>query len=322
MKTISGKSISSKPISLSKAAKILSKFVSAENGASQAINAYLQRSSASFNELNQLHKELRAPHSKHKRKRPMSKITNNEETIVESPNQNAEFNRDVMQSGNKLRKHLLESDNTINGEENPNHSVVDFGIKPSNGVRDYAGMEGGSEKHKRKKKRKKHDSDSGKNVDNGGGGELGDKEAGFRQGTDAEENLAWSVQSGQDLGHGVEGIDGMESKRKKYKKDKKIKDDSNTFASDKVEVDKEECKGGVGTEDPETQQRKQSNNEKGEKQGLADSVELRSKKRKRSGTKSEGKMDTEQVMTEEKRKHDDVEVRVVDGLDEQRSKKK
>ena len=71
MKTISGKTISTKQISLSKAAKILSKFASAENGDSQAISAYLHRASTSFNELNQQHKELKlsSSHQKHKRHR-------------------------------------------------------------------------------------------------------------------------------------------------------------------------------------------------------------------------------------------------------------
>ncbi|CAL0323693.1 unnamed protein product [Lupinus luteus] len=51
--------VSSKQISLSKAAKILSKFVSADNGASQVTSAYLHRASDAFNELKHLHKELK-----------------------------------------------------------------------------------------------------------------------------------------------------------------------------------------------------------------------------------------------------------------------
>ncbi|KAJ4725926.1 nucleolar protein 58-like [Melia azedarach] len=65
MKAVTGKVLSTTPISLSKAASILSKFVSADNGASQAVCAYLRRASFSFNELNQLHKELKS-HRKHK----------------------------------------------------------------------------------------------------------------------------------------------------------------------------------------------------------------------------------------------------------------
>ncbi|KAL5165387.1 Protein BPS1, chloroplastic [Glycine soja] len=71
MKTISGYCVSVKDISVSKAAKILTKFVSADNGASHVINTYLHQASASFNELKQLHKELGSSHShkKHKRRR-------------------------------------------------------------------------------------------------------------------------------------------------------------------------------------------------------------------------------------------------------------
>ena len=68
MKTISGKVVSSKPVSLSKAARILSKFASSDNGASPAFAAYLKRASASFHELVQLHKELKGSNPERKRK--------------------------------------------------------------------------------------------------------------------------------------------------------------------------------------------------------------------------------------------------------------
>ncbi|KAJ8771932.1 hypothetical protein K2173_027109 [Erythroxylum novogranatense] len=55
MKTVTGEIISSNPVSVSKAASILSKFVSAETGASQAVNAYLRRATAAFDELVRLH---------------------------------------------------------------------------------------------------------------------------------------------------------------------------------------------------------------------------------------------------------------------------
>ncbi|KAL5553317.1 hypothetical protein UlMin_040718 [Ulmus minor] len=75
MTTISGTVISSKPISLSKATSILSTFVAADTGASQAIGAYLRRSLASFKELKQLHKELKAdPSERKKKKRSRSEI--------------------------------------------------------------------------------------------------------------------------------------------------------------------------------------------------------------------------------------------------------
>ncbi|CAJ1972871.1 unnamed protein product [Sphenostylis stenocarpa] len=74
MKTISGHCLSVKDVSLSKAAKILSKFVSADNGTSHIINAYLHRASASFTELNQIHKELESSQSHKKYKRHRGEI--------------------------------------------------------------------------------------------------------------------------------------------------------------------------------------------------------------------------------------------------------
>ncbi|KAG5059677.1 hypothetical protein JHK87_000706 [Glycine soja] len=77
MKTISGHCVPVKDISVLKAAKILTKFVSADNGASLVINAYLHRASASFNELKQLHKELGSSHSHKKHKRHITENGNN-----------------------------------------------------------------------------------------------------------------------------------------------------------------------------------------------------------------------------------------------------
>ncbi|XP_031282398.1 uncharacterized protein LOC116140969 [Pistacia vera] len=65
MKTVTGRVLSTTPISLSKAASILSKFVNADTNASPALCAYLRRASVSFNELSQLHKELKS-NRKHK----------------------------------------------------------------------------------------------------------------------------------------------------------------------------------------------------------------------------------------------------------------
>ncbi|KAJ0084097.1 hypothetical protein Patl1_30812 [Pistacia atlantica] len=71
MKTVTGRVLSTTPISLSKATSILSKFVNADTNASPALCAYLRRASVSFNELSQLHKELKSSrkHKISKRKR-------------------------------------------------------------------------------------------------------------------------------------------------------------------------------------------------------------------------------------------------------------
>ncbi|CAL1361025.1 unnamed protein product [Linum trigynum] len=51
MKSVTGEIVLSTPVSLSNAASILSQFVSADTGASQALNAYLRRANSAFNEL-------------------------------------------------------------------------------------------------------------------------------------------------------------------------------------------------------------------------------------------------------------------------------
>jgi len=64
---------SSKEISLSRAAKIFSNFVSADNGASGGYDVILGKTFKGFNVLNQLHKELKL--SKSRRKNRQSHIT-------------------------------------------------------------------------------------------------------------------------------------------------------------------------------------------------------------------------------------------------------
>ncbi|MBA0644458.1 hypothetical protein Goklo_028614, partial [Gossypium klotzschianum] len=75
--TVTGKILSSTPVSVSKAAKIIANFAATDNGASQAISAYLRRTSASFSELKQLHNELRKPSRsdhKHKKSKPETTV--------------------------------------------------------------------------------------------------------------------------------------------------------------------------------------------------------------------------------------------------------
>lgn len=61
MKTISlsGKAVKSKPVTLSKAARYLSKFLESDSGVSEANLGFLKRISAAFNEHNAFHKEIK-----------------------------------------------------------------------------------------------------------------------------------------------------------------------------------------------------------------------------------------------------------------------
>ncbi|XP_044482100.1 uncharacterized protein LOC123208639 [Mangifera indica] len=81
MKTITGKVLSTSSIPLSKASSILSKFANADTNASPALCAYLRRASVAFNELSQLHKELK---SNRKSKTSNSEILAEEEKPTRS----------------------------------------------------------------------------------------------------------------------------------------------------------------------------------------------------------------------------------------------
>lgn len=77
MKTVSGSVLSSKSISLSKAASILNNFISYENGASHVLSAYLKRTSASVNGLVQFHVDLNCGKSERKRKKTRFEMIDN-----------------------------------------------------------------------------------------------------------------------------------------------------------------------------------------------------------------------------------------------------
>ncbi|KAI5666174.1 hypothetical protein M9H77_16027 [Catharanthus roseus] len=79
MKTISGRLISSKTISLSRAARNLSGFVGHENGASDAVSLYLKRTAEAFNRLVSFHKELKNPHPLHKHLQKHRSVAENSE---------------------------------------------------------------------------------------------------------------------------------------------------------------------------------------------------------------------------------------------------
>lgn len=114
-KTVTGKLVSTKPISLSNAAKYISRFTSENRGRSQAVSAYLQRASDSFNSLVQFQKKLKGSHSRREEQvsqllelaakvealgtadenPPGEKIENSERKGKGKKNQEFELNKDV-----------------------------------------------------------------------------------------------------------------------------------------------------------------------------------------------------------------------------------
>ncbi|XP_004513690.1 uncharacterized protein [Cicer arietinum] len=156
MKTISGTCDSSKEISLSKATKILSKFVSADNGASNVINAYLRRASEAFTELNHFHKDLKPLRSHRKSRKSHTtddtgRVVGNSVTSVDLKSEN-EFGKipkkeqNEIESGHgfhegemKQRKQKKEKkkDKNVEGENaKEQKQCEEIEKKISNGVKD------------------------------------------------------------------------------------------------------------------------------------------------------------------------------------------
>ncbi|PKA67059.1 hypothetical protein AXF42_Ash004550 [Apostasia shenzhenica] len=71
MRAVKGEITSSRPISLSKAAAVLSRFASSDSGARPDVAAYLRRAASAFDELVAAHREIRAPQK-------MSRLEENE----------------------------------------------------------------------------------------------------------------------------------------------------------------------------------------------------------------------------------------------------
>lgn len=114
-KTVTGKLVSTKPISLSNAARYISRFTSDNHRASQAVSVYLQRASDSFNSLVQFRKKLKGSHSRREEQvsqllelaakdealgtadenPPGEKIKNSERKGKGKKNQEFELNKDV-----------------------------------------------------------------------------------------------------------------------------------------------------------------------------------------------------------------------------------
>ncbi|KAG6737987.1 hypothetical protein POTOM_059522 [Populus tomentosa] len=140
MKTVTGKITDSTPVSISKAASILSKFVSSENGASQALNAYLRRATAAFDELSRLHSK--SDRRKHKKDSSLirsveasqSELVNNSEQMLkkEVKEEGSVGDEEIESKKEKKRKRkgdLGEQTEKSNGIKKEKAEVEENGIK-------------------------------------------------------------------------------------------------------------------------------------------------------------------------------------------------
>ncbi|KAL6505938.1 hypothetical protein OROHE_023317 [Orobanche hederae] len=142
MRKITGQLISSKPVSISRAAKLLTRFAAVDNGSSATVSLYLQRTADAFNQLVQFH-------SKHP-KNSAVEIIPDREKARKSETDNLEKIPDaktVVDSKNRGGK----DKKTVNeaAEANPNEDDV----------RDLKREEKEEKKEKKKKKKMKSGDD-------------------------------------------------------------------------------------------------------------------------------------------------------------------
>ncbi|KAK2643221.1 hypothetical protein Ddye_024984 [Dipteronia dyeriana] len=234
MKTVSGRVLSTKPISLSKAASILSNFVSAETGASQAVRAYLRRTSISFHELSQLHKELKP---NRKQRTPKSKTA----TGYENPTRSAILSQQPSQreltqemsrgtgsdfGGESEKKKNKKKRSEI---ENLEESKGETGIEEDGNL----GIE--NERKKKQKKHRKEKEISGDEIANSK--EEGD--VGIENERKKGKKKKEKSKSGSEIGSFEENGDGIGNeekgtmkKKKKKRKSREIEDGIETNSED------------------------------------------------------------------------------------------
>ncbi|KAI3467923.1 hypothetical protein Pfo_024586 [Paulownia fortunei] len=119
MRKISGHVVSRKPVSLSRAAKLMSRFAAVDNGSSPTVSMYLQRAADAFNHLVEFHEKR-------------SKISN----LDNGPDQNSvrKLQRDGLEKspdedkGKDSENRAEKSDKKINGldETNPDREEADL----------------------------------------------------------------------------------------------------------------------------------------------------------------------------------------------------
>lgn len=152
MKAISGRVTSSNPISLSKATSVLTTFVNAETGASQAMAAYLRRTADAFNELTQLHRELKGSKSGRKHKR--AKEDHENHRLPEPTNERHLETESAKESPEKKKKEREERSSLVFEEQRREEKKKKK--KRKNAEVEEGGLEH-SEEQRSKKKRKKSD---------------------------------------------------------------------------------------------------------------------------------------------------------------------
>ncbi|ESW33003.1 hypothetical protein PHAVU_001G035300 [Phaseolus vulgaris] len=310
MKTISGHCASVKDVSLSKAAKIFSKFVTADNGASHIISAYLRRASDSFSELNQFHKELESSHSHKKHKRHRTETDTDSGRVVENSIGSVDIKQELSLGRVKsveLRSQQSDNANADLDDEKLNQTIFKCNQELNGTVGHGTENVVGSEMHK-KKKRKKLEVGSQQNGDNTVNfGEVKD-DGKLPNGAQVE------IESGREQGnegdsYNPEMEEGREQKSAKKKHKASYKDEVEN--GKRIEQQKEiEKKLSIGID-----------SENGEL-GVSPDSQIKKKKKYEKGRENTLYAEEGKLEQSKNRKSDDVEDTPTGGLTKKKMKRK
>lgn len=320
MKTVSGIVLSSKPVSLSKAARVLSKFVASDNGASPAFTAYLKRASASFDELVQLRKELKgsgAHYRGEKKSLPDGNIAEETVNSVKKPGQDGLYNEGKFGVSGRKEHNMGKRDKVEAREVEGDRS---FGIRmekrnsEGNVGRDSVDVRGDEKKMKKQrgeggeielideKERSYGDLDAvdANGIEDDDGSKETKKKKKRDKGERCESNNALKKQEqdgnlNQDdiNGEATDFVENGVGDGKKHKKNKKAKEERESSGTGVVEL-MDISNGGsehnrIKAESNEGKKKKRSREEKEKESGIkveveqADNKESRKRKHKRSG---------------------------------------
>ncbi|KAM4083142.1 hypothetical protein ACJW30_08G034100 [Castanea mollissima] len=236
MKTVSGRVLSSKPISLKKATTTLSTFVASDNGASPVISAYLRRALSAFKELRQHEKELRAPGSDRTSDWSKSEFLSEGDTVGVNSSQIQSIEvsqapshkpkkRLRPESIDSFGENLIPADNGSAGENSGRAAESGHGDQETS-------LEIESDRKKHKKKKKKEEEEKAK---------------------DEDDNIE-SVRSGGD--RMVIEEEPESNKKNKKKKKKKKKNDGGVYENNGIEVEEEDNIGIEEVKKEESKKRK------------------------------------------------------------------
>ncbi|KAL0296509.1 UNVERIFIED_CONTAM: hypothetical protein Sradi_6703000 [Sesamum radiatum] len=144
MRKISGQVLSTKPVSLARAAKLVSRFAGVDNGSSSAVSLYLQRTAEAFNHLVQFHNKRKT--GTDLENSPERKMVQKSQTDRPEKNPDGKEAQDGKSRGKRGRK-----TETGVAEENPFEDEVK---DSKSGAEEQM-------KEKKKKKKKERESDGG-----------------------------------------------------------------------------------------------------------------------------------------------------------------